>query len=239
MTDHEATPSSAPAGAWRDARWVLIEGATVIDFLQGYLTCNTTRLNDASLTPFALCNIKGRVVTSGWAVAPEAGQVRLLVHTSLADRVVDFLTPFARFARVTLTVQPGFPELTSEGLPLGDKHLTLHPADEQTVDLSAEMARALVDQRFAFLSAEVSERFLPQVLELPERGAVDFDKGCYLGQEVVARVQFRGQAKKSLQTFRWQGSVPVVGDKRETGDTVICFATSPKDPASGTGLAVA
>ena len=39
------------------------------------------------------------------------------------------------------------------------------------------------------------------MLALDKQGAVDFDKGCYLGQEVVARAQFRGAVKRGLDTF--------------------------------------
>ena len=39
------------------------------------------------------------------------------------------------------------------------------------------------------------------MLALDKQGAVDFDKGCYLGQEVVARAQFRGAVKRGLGVF--------------------------------------
>ncbi len=43
-----------------------------------------------------------------------------------------------------------------------------------------------------------SEKFLPQMLNLDRIGGVSFDKGCYTGQEVIARAQFRGQVKRRL-----------------------------------------
>ncbi len=43
-----------------------------------------------------------------------------------------------------------------------------------------------------------SERFLPQMLNLDRIGGVSFDKGCYTGQEVIARAQFRGQVKRCM-----------------------------------------
>lgn len=41
-------------------------------------------------------------------------------------------------------------------------------------------------------------QFLPHDLNLPELGAVNFNKGCYKGQEIIARMQYRGQRKKHL-----------------------------------------
>ncbi len=50
------------------------------------------------------------------------------------------------------------------------------------------------------------------MLDLPRIGAVSFDKGCYLGQEIVARAQHRGQVKRHLVRMMWQGeNVPTAG----------------------------
>jgi folate-binding protein YgfZ len=46
--------------------------------------------------------------------------------------------------------------------------------------------------------AEVDERTLPQEVRLDELGGVSFDKGCYVGQETVARLHFRGHANRRL-----------------------------------------
>lgn len=46
-----------------------------------------------------------------------------------------------------------------------------------------------------------SGMFFPHDLNLPELGAVSFTKGCYRGQEIVARMQHRGNLKRSLQLF--------------------------------------
>ena len=61
------------------------------------------------------------------------------------------------------------------------------------------------------MSAAVSEQYLPQMLKLDEQGAVDFDKGCYLGQEIVARAQFRGAVKRTLVPFSWRDARPEIG----------------------------
>jgi len=46
--------------------------------------------------------------------------------------------------------------------------------------------------------AEIDERTLPQEVRYEELGAVSFTKGCYLGQETVARLHFRGHANRRL-----------------------------------------
>jgi tRNA-modifying protein YgfZ len=49
---------------------------------------------------------------------------------------------------------------------------------------------------------ETRDEFLPQMLNLQALGAIDFRKGCYPGQEIVARTQYRGQLKRRMYLGR-------------------------------------
>ncbi|WP_235937276.1 YgfZ/GcvT domain-containing protein [Vreelandella azerica] len=62
----------------------------------------------------------------------------------------------------------------------------------------ADIRRGLV-----WLDAEHQDKYLPQMINWEALGGISFKKGCYTGQEVVARAHFRGQVKKRL----WRGSV--------------------------------
>jgi tRNA-modifying protein YgfZ len=53
-----------------------------------------------------------------------------------------------------------------------------------------------VSSGFAPITAPISEAFVPQMLNYESIGGVNFKKGCYPGQEVVARSQFRGTLKR-------------------------------------------
>lgn len=50
--------------------------------------------------------------------------------------------------------------------------------------------------------SETSEHFVAQMLGLEELGAIDFKKGCYIGQEVIARAHYRGGVKRHLARAR-------------------------------------
>ncbi|HEU4780871.1 MAG TPA: hypothetical protein VFS58_13395, partial [Steroidobacteraceae bacterium] len=52
------------------------------------------------------------------------------------------------------------------------------------------------------ICAPTSETFVAQMLNLDLLGAIAFDKGCYTGQEVVARAHYRGRVKRRLQRWR-------------------------------------
>jgi folate-binding protein YgfZ len=51
-----------------------------------------------------------------------------------------------------------------------------------------------------------SEEFVAQMLNLDALGAIAFDKGCYTGQEVIARAHYRGRVKRRMQRFMASGS---------------------------------
>ena len=68
---------------------------------------------------------------------------------------------------------------------------------------AAPVMGALLEERrilagFPQLGAEIDDKTLPQEARLDELGAVSYTKGCYLGQETVARVHFRGHANRYL-----------------------------------------
>lgn len=55
---------------------------------------------------------------------------------------------------------------------------------------------------FPTVTAATSEEFLPQMLNLDRLGGISFDKGCYTGQEIIARTHYRGQVKRRLYRVR-------------------------------------
>lgn len=61
----------------------------------------------------------------------------------------------------------------------------------------------------AWLEADQQDQYLPQMLNWEALGGISFKKGCYTGQEVVARAHFRGQVKKRLARGVIGGSGPV------------------------------
>ncbi len=56
------------------------------------------------------------------------------------------------------------------------------------------------------LGAEILEKTLPQEVRFDENGGVSYTKGCYTGQETVARLQFRGHPNRELRGLIWEGT---------------------------------
>jgi tRNA-modifying protein YgfZ len=68
------------------------------------------------------------------------------------------------------------------------------------------------------ISAATSEQFVPQMVNFELVGGVDFQKGCYPGQEVVARSQYRGTLKRRMHLFATSGSAAPGQEIFHSGD---------------------
>lgn len=82
-----------------------------------------------------------------------------------------------------------------------------------------EAARVLAG--WPALAAEIDERTLPQEVRFDEHEGVSYTKGCYTGQETVARLHFRGHANRVLRGLRWvepeTGSAQVLAGEKQVG----------------------
>ncbi|HEY6940838.1 folate-binding protein [Dokdonella sp.] len=93
------------------------------------------------------------------------------------------------------------------------------------------------------LATELAGEFVPQALELERIDAIRFDKGCYPGQEIAARLHFRGGNKRHLQVYRIErtGAMPAPGANVVVGDATvgrILYSVADEHDAGGSALAV-
>ena len=189
------------------------QGADAAPFLQGYVTADLDSLRPNQALPMALCNIKGRVIANGWAVG-EPSFVRLLIHASVTDILTMALGKYLAFAKSKLTEHGSNVHFTEEpstgaiALPPTNWFATFDaPADAN----HEAFANACVEASFVTVQQETSGTSLPQMIGLTAAGAVSFAKGCYLGQEVVARAEHLGEVKQKLRRYHCQGKPPLVG----------------------------
>lgn len=189
------------------------QGTDAAPFLQGYVTADLDDLRPDRALPMALCNIKGRVIANGWA-AGEPSFVRLLIHASVADILTMALGKYLAFAKSKLTESSHGVHFAAEpsrgavALPPTNWFATFDaPADAN----HEAFAHACIEASFVTVQQETSGTSLPQMIGLTAAGAVSFAKGCYLGQEVVARAEHLGEVKQKLRRYHCQGTPPPVG----------------------------
>jgi len=93
-----------------------------------------------------------------------------------------------------------------------------------------------VESGIVAIEAATVDRFVPQMINFELVGGVDFQKGCYPGQEVVARSQYRGTTKRRTLLFDCDAvptegdDVFVAGDVNEPAGTVAYAAAHPMQP---------
>ncbi len=120
----------------------------------------------------------------------------------------------------------------------------LAPAARPAIDADAlaRWRRADVAAQLPLLPPALAGEYVPQALDLERLGAIRFDKGCYPGQEIAARLHFRGGNKRRLRRLRIEGNgvapaTPLLsGDGREAGH--VLYAAAGSDGISSDAIAV-
>lgn len=95
-------------------------------------------------------------------------------------------------------------------------------------DTDAAWARLDIEQGIPVITAATQEEFVPQMVNLDLIGGVSYSKGCYPGQEIVARTHYLGRSKQRMQRVRLDGP-----EEMAAGDRLYSSAFGPEQ-ASGT-----
>ena len=191
-----------------------VAGPDAFEFLQGQLTNDLRRLESDPEILAAWCNPKGRVIWFG-TVWPVASGFGLSAAAETAEDIVKRLGMFRFRSKVEF-------EITDDGV-------TVDPA-------------LLIQSGYPFIGAKQVEQFTPHMLNFDLLDAISLDKGCYTGQEIVARTHYKGATKR--RTLRFESVEPVsAGDKvsldgREIGEVLNVagkdlLAVVPVDKAEG------
>ena len=142
--------------------------------------------------------------------------------------------------RTGVVPRPGASTELGRGLamrPLGDpdRFLVLGSEPFPAETPGADWRRLEIAAGIAWLTDETRESFIPQMLDLDRLGALSFEKGCFPGQEVIARTRYLGRLKRRLYPGRVAaGAPPMPGDPVRSSDrsagTIVAAA---RDDADG------
>lgn len=200
-----------------------VSGTDAANFLQGQVTCNVKTLSDAQPTLGAFCNAKGRTIST-FIIIKQQAVYQLILTQDLLDTVRKKLQMYILRADVQLSDQNTHlcllgvhnAALTEQSLlfpyPQLDNGLLLMGSPEQvqlfTRQCLAQDDFTLVDENvwraleiqagIPWLFQQTTESFVPQMLNLDKLHAISFDKGCYTGQEIVARTHYLGKNKRAM-----------------------------------------
>lgn len=228
--------TSTPSAAVRPRDYVAVRGPDAADFLERMLS------NEVAAAPCEalLLTPKGRVIAPLVVVRRADDDFLLLTEPGLGDAVRATLTR-ARFAakceiepeRHTSVVVFG----DGDGIPnleYGVKaveRLDADPPDSPVTDEELERLRILA--RRPRWGREIDERVLPAEAGLTGTH-VSFTKGCYPGQEPIARLHYRGHANRTLRVLAFDGEPPEADSELTfEGKAVGRVTSAVRDPEAG------
>lgn len=190
-----------------------VAGDDAAQFLQAQLSAEVLLLQPGQATFACYCSPRGQVYAL-LLVGRGTDGFTLLAHQRLLPKVLERLRMFVLRARVELaeaesTLVLGVPasELPAPGdagwRPTGlDLAYRLGlPGDGDPHAAGAWKAEE-IQRGVAWLEPATSERFIPQMLGFDRLGAVSFSKGCYPGQEIIARARYLGRVKRGPLLLR-------------------------------------
>jgi folate-binding protein YgfZ len=179
-------------------------GADAEKFLQGQVTVNIGRLDPEHYQATAICDLKGRIHFGLWLRRHSAEHLDIVISADLAEELAQHIKKYGAFSKAQLQPQaPIYPAVIAQ-------QASFSPNPELAIPLETWQALA-IDQGQAWISQATSHLFQPQELRLHQRGGVDYDKGCYLGQEIIARLWFKAKPKHWLHLIAAEGQPPSAG----------------------------
>ena len=241
-----------PAALLSDRAVLRVEGEAARAFLQGLVTCDVDEVAPGRAAYGALLTPQGKIIADFLLVQGENGAFLFDLPAALAADFAKRLTLYRLRAKITIapvagaavvavwgSVAAGFesPALAWFSDPraseLGERMiLAAAPAGGETARVAYEAHRIACGVPAGGADFAYGDTF-PHDANLDQLHGVDFEKGCYVGQEVVSRVQHRGSARRRIVAVTLEGSAKP-GTSVTAGDAVVGTLGS---VAGGRGLA--
>lgn len=206
-----------------------IEGPDAIKFLQGQVTCDVTLATRHQGLYGAHCNPKGRILFSFYLFQRTDNCLWLIVPAAQVQQAIKDLQKYSVFSKVKINdISNLFPlkllKSSATELPLdqqiihqddngfirqrsgnyweigGTPDLNRLPGDLLEAD-NEEWKHLDIQQGIAHVYPETRELFTPEEINYTLIEAVSFRKGCYTGQEIVARMHYKGKHKRHVHRF--------------------------------------
>lgn len=208
-----------------DLRVIAVTGDDRSTFLQGQLTQDVVSARSDRTIMAGWADAKGRLLFAGHLFSTHAGSeeaLALLVPAELADGLLKRLQMYVLRARARVNLL----EVPIIGLPgtsavQATGHvIRLHGEDgrQLVIGPSEAAARPYSDWQLADIRAGLptivsvtTGAFVPQMVNLDLLGGISFTKGCYTGQEIVARMKYLGRVKRRMLRFSAAGVPPAAG----------------------------
>jgi len=205
---------------------IQITGEDSEDFLQSQFSNDVKKIQDRRIQINAYCQHQGKIIAIIWLFKRDK-KYYLSIPYELKDIVLSKLNMFKLMSRVEIK---DYSEIIYQyGLIAEDNEETIRIIDNLTLLTTREPIKedydypywenACINATLPEIYINLSEKFTPQALNLDiDQMGVSFTKGCYPGQEVVARMHYLGKPKRRL--FRFTSKFKVsIGDTLNVNDS--------------------
>jgi len=194
-------------------------GANAEQFLQGQLTNNINNIHSAVLQKNLLCNLKGQIITKIW-VKKDASGIQMICNVDLMAEVLKLLEKTAMLSKVKLGINPNIklygiikPNTVDASWFKIDEASFIGfncPSMRELPEINWHYQN-LIQKNFDIYPLS-SREYVPHHLQL-ENDWVSFNKGCYRGQEIIARMHYLGKSKYQVISYHLkQSHLPQPGD---------------------------
>ncbi|WP_421220081.1 tRNA-modifying protein YgfZ [Aeromonas jandaei] len=217
-----------------------LSGQDRVKYLQGQVTCDVNALQPGQSTLGGHCDPKGKLWSDFRLLCLEESLL-LLTTPSVLERQLPELKKFAVFSKVEIAADERHATgLAGKGT---DAWVAAQFGLEQSGLVAGGMAVKIEQDRWLLVSSEQADalpagdeslwwgleikaglphmeavhqgEFIPQMLNLQALDGICFNKGCYMGQETVARAKYRGANNRALFLLAGSANEPV-----NAGDTL-------------------
>ena len=213
----------------KDRALLKISGRDSEVFLQGQFSNDISKLDTKSAQLNSYCQHQGKILALFWVMKYEDSfflsfpldllgtiKPRLQMFVIMSDVAIDDVT--ANYLQIG-----AIEEFQNNSFKINDKLSVIitSPSELSDFDVSPKefWSKACVDSLLPEIFLITSEKLVPQMLNLDiDEFGVNFSKGCYPGQEVVARLHYLGSAKRRLFAFELDSDINV-------GDSLYCASS--------------
>ena len=205
------SPDAEPAVARRPRAFVRVAGPEAADYLQRMLSNDVAALAPGDSCEALLLTPKARVIAPMRVLRRSQDDFLLLTEPELGDTLRDQLVRMRFAAKAEIELEEHMSTLVfgseAEGIPNADYGRPAVEVLDAALDPSVDeegLEIMRIEAGTPRFGKEIDDRVLPAEAGLVER-AVSLTKGCYPGQEPIARLIYRGHTNRELRVLALDG----------------------------------
>lgn len=178
-------------------------------FLQNQITCNVKKLHQ-HYQATSICNLKGRVQFGLWIKKSDNQTFQIVISDDCIENFQQHIKKYGAFSKISLS-KPGqiFPTIKQDD----QQNLIATFSNNTHTNQTDDWQKLSIATGNYWITRTTQELWQPQELRLHQRGGIDYDKGCYLGQEIIARLYFKASPKAWLHRISGKGNAPIAREK--------------------------